>query len=332
MKGIIKAAFFGSEEQIARVYGQGRREQVAAETELYPHTVTAQNFDTHAPFLQETTAIFSTWGMPALTAAQIKQMPSLEALFYAAGSVQGFARPFLEQEVVVVSAWAANAVPVAEMTLAQILLACKGWFANAQACATAEGRKVATVGPGSYGETVALLGCGQIGRLVVKMLAPFHLKVVVFDPFLSDAAAAELGVERVTLDEAFARGFVVSNHLANLPETREMLRGAHFASMRPHATFINTGRGQTVQEAEMIDVLARRPDLMALLDVTDPEPPAAASRLYGLPNVRLTSHIAGSVGDEVVRMADYVLAEFAAWERGEPLRYAVTREMLATMA
>ena len=79
----------------------------------------------------DTEIIFSTWGMPSLTEAQIAQhLPCLQAVFYAAGSVQAFARPFLTRGVKIYSAWAANAVPVAEYTVAQILLANKGFFAD----------------------------------------------------------------------------------------------------------------------------------------------------------------------------------------------------------
>ncbi len=327
-----KAAFFGQTDQLKRVYKHGRWEQVAAATELYPHIVSAAEFDTHVPHLQDLEVIFSTWGMPALTPTQIEQLPRLQAVFYAAGSVQGFARPFLERGVLVVSAWAANAVPVAEFTLAQILLAGKGYFTNTREYKSQSSRSRAYTGPGNFGETVALLGCGQIGRAVNALLQPFHLRAVVFDPFLTAEAAQLMGVTKVSLEEAFSQGMVVSNHLANLPETRGMLQGKHFRQMRPHATFINTGRGQTVAEDEMCAVLQDRPDLTALLDVTHPEPPAEGSALYALPNVQLTTHIAGSIGDEVVRMADYMLSEFQAWEQGLEMRYAVTREMLSTMA
>lgn len=326
------AAFFGEESRIARVYAQGRREEVAAQTNLYPHIVSLVDFEKHEVALRNVKIIFSTWGMPQLNTAQIERMPNLKVVFYAAGSVQNFARPFLERGVAVVSACQANGVPVAEFTLAQILLANKGYFANTRAITSPEGRRNAPHGPGNFGATVALLGAGTIGRKVVELLKPFHLKIIVFDPFLSDENTAQLGVEKVDLHEAFARANVVSNHLANLPQTVKMLREEHFAAMPNGATFINTGRGATVDEDGLIRVLQARPDLTALLDVTYPEPPVENSPFYTLPNVQLSSHIAGSLGDEVVRMADYVLEEFARWQRGEALRYAVTMEMLETMA
>ena len=81
----------------------------------------------------------------------------------------------------------------------------------------------------------------------------------------------------------------------------------------------------------MIETLKNRPDLTARLDVTDPEPPDADSELWKLPNVWISPHIGGSVGDEVVRMADCMIEEFQAWESGEPLRYRITKEVLLTM-
>ena len=85
-----------------------------------------------------------------------------------------------------------------------------------------------------------------------------------------------------------------------------------------------------MDEAGLIEVLKARPDLTALLDVTFPEPPEAGSELYTLPNVRLTTHIAGSLNDEVHRMADYVIGDYLHFAAGEPLEHEVTEEMLMT--
>jgi phosphoglycerate dehydrogenase-like enzyme len=260
---------------------------------------------------------------------------SLKALFYAAGSVQGFARPFLEAGVKVVSAWGANAIPVCEYTVAQILMANKGVLRAAKTAGSRDGWKKYKAHngmPGNFETEVALLGAGMIGRGVIKLLKPYMLNVLVFDPFLSEAGASALGVEKVELAEAFMRGMVVSNHIANLPETKGILKGELFASMRPNATFINTGRGATVDEPAMIQVLQQRPDLTAVLDVTHPEPPDEGSQLYSMENVILTPHIAGSAGNEVRRMADFMIEEATALRDGKPLKYEVTLGMLDTMA
>ena len=325
-----RAAFFGGRaERIETVYAQGRRQQVEQLTDCAPQIMGLAELE--AGQLSDVEVLFSTWGFPQINEAQLDKMPDLRALFYAAGTVQQFARPLLQRDITVVSAWAANAVPVAQWTLAQILLAGKGMHRNAREFAASRGRNRFR-GRGNFGASVAILGAGQIGRRVIELLQPFELEIIVFDPFLPGAVAASLGAEKVDLHEAFARGHVVSNHLANLPATVGMLTGAHFAALPPDATFINTGRGATLRETEMIEVLQQRPDLSALLDVTHPEPPLPDSPLWELPNVHLTSHLAGSIGDEVVRMADYAIEEFVRWQSKEPLRYAVTEAMLEAMA
>ena len=176
-----------------------------------------------------------------------------------------------------------------------------------------------------------VIGLGKIGTRLRRLLAGFPLQVIVHDPFLSPERAAELKVEAVSLEEIFQRALVVSNHVPDLASTRGLMTGRHFESLREGATFINTGRGAQVVERDLIRVLSARPDLTALLDVTWPEPPADDSPLWSLSNVLISPHIGGTIGDEVVRLADCAIEEFEAWISGRPLRYRVTAEVLATM-
>ena len=111
-----------------------------------------------------------------------------------------------------------------------------------------------------------------------------------------------------------------------------MLHDDHFSLLQDHATFINTGRGATVVEADLISELTKRPTLTALLDVTLPEPPEPDSPFYTLPNVYLTSHIAGSLNAEVIRMADYMIEEFLRYDQGDDLHHEVFLDMIDTMA
>ena len=280
--------------------------------------------------------VFSTWGMPTFTEEEIKRcLPSLKAVFYGAGTVQAFARPFLNCGVKVFSAWAANAVPVAEYTVAQIILANKGFFSSSRIAKTGD-RKAASQCfhsyPGNYEVKIGIIGAGMIGKLVIKMLKNYNLEVLVFDPFLPDEKAKELGVRKVDLEAIFKECQVVSNHLANNEQTQGMLHGKLFESMLPYSTFINTGRGAQVVEADLINTLKKRSDLTALLDVTLPEPPESDSELYTLPNCILTPHIAGSAGNEVRRMGEYMKAEYANFTSDKPCQYEVTLKMLETMA
>jgi len=305
------AAFVGDARQIERVFFGGRIEAIAERCELVPGIYGQEDLDR----LAEVEAIFSTWGMPALTSAQLEAMPSLKVVFYAAGTVAYFAEPFLARGIRISSAWRANAVPVAEFVVSQILLACKGYFHDI--------RGLKTKAPGVYGESVALLGAGAVGTAVIEMLRHHLLDVIVYDPFLSAARAVELGVRQVSLEEAFQQAFIVSNHLLDVPATTHLIRGEHLSAMRPGATFINTGRGGTVRHDEMTDVLTARTDLFALLDVTDPEPLPSSNPLRQLPNVLVSSHIAGSIGQEVGRMADLMIEELNRYLNGDSLLHEV---------
>ena len=285
---------------------------------------------------EEVEIIFSTWGMPTLTEEQIKTcLPNLKCVFYAAGTVQAFARPFLNCGVKVFSAWAANAVPVAEYAVAQIVLAGKGFFAQTRLLAEkrleeAQALKAACIG--NYREKVGLIGCGMIGSLVAEMLGAYDLEVLVFDPFLSKERAEALGVTPVSLETLFAECRTVSNHLANNEATKGILRYEHFSSMPEYATFINTGRGAQVVEDDLVRALTEHADLTAVLDVTEPEPADPSHPFYTLENCFMTPHIAGSLGGEVVRMAEYMARECQSYVNGAPCKYEVTAKMLETMA
>jgi phosphoglycerate dehydrogenase-like enzyme len=315
------------------VFGGGRREKIATLTELYPHVVDARTFEEHAPRLRDVEIIFATWGLPAFTDAHFAAMPKLRAVFYAAGNVKAFAAPLVERGVVLVSAWAVNAIPTAELVLSQILLTCRGYFRGVRRYAATKdvARAKDFHRAGAAGETIGLIGMGWIARRLTAHLHAFGFRVIASDPFLTEDRARSLGVEKVSVEAVFARAYVVSNHVPDLPDTKQIFGAALFERMRDGATFINSGRGAQVVEADLARVLAARPDLTALLDVTFPEPPRADAPLWSLPNVVVSPHVGGTIGDEVGRLADCVIEEFEAWRDGRPLRHEVTREILATM-
>lgn len=280
--------------------------------------------------------IFSTWGMPCFTEEEIHEyLPNLKCVFYAAGSVQWFARPFLNCGVKVFSAWAANAVPVAEYTVAQIILAGKDFYCQTRLLGEkkwqeAENRRGEHIG--NYRRKIGLIGCGMIGSMVAERLKAYDLDVMVYDPYLSEEKASQLGVSLCSLNEIFSECSVVSNHLANNDATQKILCYEHFSSMPKYAVFLNTGRGAQVDEDGLVKALTERPDLTAVLDVTDPEPSPLDHTFYTLPNCFLTPHIAGSLGTELVRMSEYMVNEYEKYAKGEPCRYEVTLKMLETMA
>ncbi len=329
----MKLIFVGDERNIKMVYSEKTLDvlgDMGAERRVYTKEALIAHPATDAEY------IFTTWGMPQFTCEEIRTaLPNLRAVFYAAGSVQGFAKEFLACGVRVFSAWGANAVPVAEYTVAQMVLANKGFFSVSDFTSPA-GRAAAMdrfkTYPGNYGCNIGIIGAGMIGRLVIQMLGAYHFHIKVFDPFLPAARAAEMGVELTSLEDLFSTCQIVSNHLADNPRTRGMLNYNLFSRMGENATFINTGRGAQVVEDDLVRALNEVPTRVALLDVTFPEPPVEGHPFYTMKNVVLTPHIAGSAGDEVHRMSAYMLEEYNLLTAGEPVRYEVTAEMLATMA
>ena len=325
--------FCENEENIKRVFAGGA-EQTLKEAFALSGQVYSRK-DLGKEDFSDVVAVFSTWGMPHLEREEIKNyFPSLKALFYAAGSVQPFARPFLEEGVRVFSAWKANAVPVVEYAVAEILLANKGFYQLISR--TKEDYEKATQFfthfKGNYQAKVGILGDGAIGGEVIRRLKGHSLEILVYSITMSEERAKELNVKRASLEEIFKECDVISNHLANNPQTVGIIGKSLIDSMKPYSTFINTGRGAQVDEKALANKLALDPTVTAVLDVTNPEPPAKDSPLLSLPNAILTPHIAGSAGNEVQRMAEYMAEESARFFGNKACLFEVTMKMLETMA
>lgn len=320
-----KAVFINEHpNSINYVYSAEQIRKIGKLVNLETQIIGSKEIATMVP--SEAEIAFSTWGMTTLSEKTLaEKFPKLKVVFYSAGATDYFVRPFFNREIAVISAWQANAIPVAEFCVAQILLALKGYFRvnrsiNSSSASWNDSRNF--VGPGVYGETVALIGAGAISTRIKELLSVFSVKVIV--------VPSRLERRTVSIEEAFKKAFVVSNHLPNRNDNIGVLNGKLFSSMRPGAVFINTGRGAQVNEEELIEVLEQRPDLTALLDVTHPEPPLPNSKFYTLENVQLSSHIAGSMNDEVHRMSDYMIEELENYISGRPFRHQVTENMLLT--
>lgn len=320
---------------LERAYPEAVKREIEKEYELFPVPVSSVKTDAYAEELAEAEAVFASWWMPELTVEQIRRyFPKLKILFYAAGSVQYFARPFMECGVRVVSGWAANGVPVAEYTAAQIVLANKGFFQNVRRMREDydSARAYSDSFCGNYGAKVGILGAGAVGSRVISLLHSCELEVWTYDPWLTDERAQELGTQRHSLEEIFENCDVISNHVAQLPETEGMISYALLSRMKPYAALINTGRGSQIVEDDLVRAMKEVPSRTAVLDVTDPEPPKAGSELYNQENIILTTHIAGSMGKEIGRIGQYIAEEARRYARGEKLKYEISRESLKTMA
>ena len=331
----MKIALFGTNQhKFSKVYTPEVLKKLGEYGEL-SQKINQNNLAENKEFLADCEIAFSTWGMPKFTKEEIAEyMPKLKAVFYAAGTVQYFARPFLESGIKVFSAFSANAVPVAEYTFAQITLAAKGYFQAAKNYRILPIRSLAFANSatGNFGCKVGLVGLGAIGKMVAERLKALDVEVLACDPFVTEETAKELGVTLVDMETLFSECDIISNHLANKPELENVFNRKLFKKLKKRSTFINTGRGAQVAEYSLALSLILHPSRTFVADVIKNEVFPYISPLFWCPNAILTPHIAGSTGKEPQRMAYYMMEEMERFNLGEPVKYEITLESLERMA
>lgn len=332
---MMKIALFGSNDlQFGKVYTEAVLEHLASYGEL-SERISKKNIDTYRDFLSDCEIAFATWGMPQFSEEEIREyMPKLKMLFYSAGTVQYFAKPFLSCGVRVFSAFAANAVPVTEYTAAQITLASKGFFQAAKHYRSCTPRALMHVqnSPGNFGNKIGIIGLGAIGSEVAKRLSGLDAELFAYDPFVSEERARELNVKLTDLETIFSECDVISNHLANKKELNNIFNYRLFKLMKKNSVFINTGRGAQVSEWGLTLALIAHPSRTAVLDVIKREFFPYINPLFWCPGAVLTPHMAGSSGREPQRMAYYMTEQLENYLAGRDMKYEVTAEMLEHMA
>lgn len=315
---------FGPPSLVGRIFGTEALARLTAALDVDVDQVLTETTSVRARgLLASAEVLVAGWGAPQVP---VGLAPRLRAVLYAGGVARTcLADPAAHaaRGVVASNARAANAVPVAEYTLATILLANKG--ARAAEREFREHRRLPDrehepARLGNYRRTVGLVGASQVGRRLIELLRPFDLDVVVHSPELTPESAAGLGVRCATLEEVAAQSDVLSLHQPLLPETVGQIDARILALLPDGATLVNTARGAVVDEAALLAEL-RTGRIDAVLDVTAPEPPAPDSELWDLPNVVLTPHIAGSAGGELHRLGDQVAAEAERFARGLPFAH-----------
>ncbi|MFG2551383.1 hydroxyacid dehydrogenase [Streptomyces sp. NPDC048581] len=287
-----------------------------------------------AETLARTEVLITGWGCPHLDADALAAAPKLRAVLHAAGSVRSLVGDALWQAgVTVSSAVTGNALPVAEYTLAMILLAGKDTFGHRERFRSTHTyptqRETAAIG--NVGRRIGVIGASRVGRRLLELLRPFDFTVLLHDPYVSAAEAAEWGAELLSLDDLLRHSDIVSLHAPDIPETYRMLDGERLGLIRDGGVLINTSRGALVDPEALTDELVSG-RLHAVLDVTEPEPLPAGSPLYHLPNVFLTPHIAGSLGNELERLGRIVVEELERVAGGGALRHEVLHADLARVA
>jgi D-3-phosphoglycerate dehydrogenase len=200
-----------------------------------------------------------------------------------------------QRGVLVMSTPGGSSVSVAEHTFA-LLLALVRQLPKFDA-AMREGRwEKSSSGAEVRSKTLGLIGLGRIGSEVASRAEAFDMRVVAYDPFISEAAARELSVELVPLDQLLGECDFISLHTAVSPQTREMINAGSIAKMKKGVRIINAARGELINEADLAAAIKSGHVAGAALDVFAEEPPKNCP-LIGLPNVITTPHVAGSTAE-----------------------------------
>ncbi len=272
--------------------------------------------------------------MPRLTRTVISQLPRLRVLACTRTEPVNVNVPACtERHIPVIYAPGRNSRAVAEFTVGLIIAELRdigrGHAALSQGVWRAELYLHDNAPRELNGQTVGLIGFGNIGRMLPGYLRPFGMRVLAYDPYVDDEVFVRCGAERVqNMDDLLAQSDIVSLHARVTPETRGFIAEHQFRTMKPGAVFINTARGPMVDYDALYRALKDGHLGGAGLETFAMEPPPPDWPLLRLPNVTLTPHIAGCSQESVRYAAEMVSADLVRWMKGEPPLHCFNPQVL----
>ncbi|MFD2115569.1 hydroxyacid dehydrogenase [Paenibacillus yanchengensis] len=286
-----------------------------------------------AELLKDCQVAVSSWRTAPPTRYILENCPSLKLWQHAAGSVKRFfttdIKPLMEQNNLQIASCApAIGKTVAEMVLGELIIGLRRIIPNAQTNQT-EFRQPQPNKLYLAASTIGVIGASQVGRQVLQLLRPFGANILIYDPFLSAEAATELGATKVDdLMELCKRCDAITMHTPMTVSTRHMMGKAQFQAMRDDTVFINSSRGDCIDEQALIQELEKG-RLFAFLDVSSPEPAEMNNPIRNLSNCIYTSHLAGG---ESYHIGNQAVEDIRAFIQGDKPKMIVTWDMLEHLA
>lgn len=203
--------------------------------------------------------------------------------------------------ITVVNTPAASSVSVAELAMAH-MLAISRFIPQANASMTAgKWEKKKFKGVELFKKTLGVIGIGRIGQEVAKRALGFEMKVLAYDPYLTQDKLGGLDVELVGLDQLLAEADYITLHMPHTDETHYLLGDAEFAKMKDGVRIVNCARGGVVKESALLQAMNSGKVAFAALDVFESEP-VTGNEFTSLPNVSLTPHVGASTSDGQFRV------------------------------
>jgi D-3-phosphoglycerate dehydrogenase len=272
--------------------------------------------------LREADVALNIRGRTLFTAEALEACPKLKLIsIWGTGTDNVDLPAAAARGVTVTNTPGANAIAVAEHTVALMLAAAKQLASADQAMR--QGGWPRNLVPQLRGKRLGLVGTGLIGREVAAMARGLGMEVVAWTFHPSARLADSLGLRYVEIDELLRTSDIVSLHLRATPETRHFLNRARLAMLKPGAILVNTARGALIDEAALVDCLREKKVACAGLDVFETEPLPAGHPLLGLPNVLLTPHAAGMTPEVIQNGLAMAVENIENFQKGSPAHVVV---------
>ena len=242
------------------------------------------------------------WGVMPLSEAALERADRLKIIVHSAGSVKYLFTPemvaglLVPRGIRVISARGAIALNVAEHAVGALIMMSRRWIHHAlNIRERGMWRDPDQTRSNQFlrGAVVGIVSASMVGREVIRLLQPFNVRILVFDPYLSDWDAGRMNVERVDLDTLFEESDMVTIHAPSIPETDRMIGAEQLRLLRDDAVLVNTSRGSVLDHDALYEE-AKTGRIQVQLDVTTPEPLPPDHRLRSLPNVVITPHSSGA--------------------------------------
>ena len=273
-------------------------------------------------------AMVTGWGTPTLSDAFFEAADSLKIIAHSAGSVKAFLNQHLVDEYMLprgIACYGSNlaiAYNVAESAVGMLLMTSRLWphfIQNFRGTGTWKPAEVRSNGRYLLGSTVGIVSASTVGREVIKLLQPWDLRILIYDPYLPDDEAARLNVTKVGLDELFAQSDHVSLHAPSIPATDNMIGAAQLKLMKDGATLVNTSRGSVIDHDALL-AECRTGRIYVCLDVATPEPLPQDSPFRELQNVYITPHISGSGCYGYFKIGEMTVGALEDYFAGRPVK------------
>ncbi len=234
-----------------------------------------------------------------------------------------------ERGITVITAPARNAEAVADLTLAFMIMLARGIMSSTAFVANG-GRLGESTFEGAQffghelgGQTLGLVGYGNVGSRVAQRALSFGMSILVYDPYVATTQLTNPGMQPVELEELLASADFISLHARVTAETTNFFNASKFSLMKQEAFFINTARETLLDEQALYEALTSKQIAGAALDVLRPQPEGASSPLLSLPNVIVTPHIGGATYEAAQRGVQILAGQLGQYLAGQPMQFAV---------